>query len=140
MVTNSRQVLDAAPANQNNGVLLKVMPYARNVSRHLGSRRQFNASNFPQSRVRFFRSRGGYARTNPSPLRARAKSRGLRTRRLTMSSVSDELIDCGHIYFSFPLAEACLAAACSNIFFLTLKPVPAGIMCPMMTFSLSPFK
>src|SRR5262249_53750192 len=48
VITNTWQIFDAPPANQNNRVLLQIVTNARNVGRNLDTVSQPNASHFAQ--------------------------------------------------------------------------------------------
>ena len=69
MIANTRQVFDAPPANQNDGVLLQVVPDARNVGRDLDAVCQPHARDFAQRRVRFLRRLGIDTRAHAAFLR-----------------------------------------------------------------------
>src|SRR5580765_5429419 len=70
VVTHSRQILHAAPADEHDRVLLQVVPLARDVARHLDAVRQPHARDLAQRGVRLLRRGGVDARADPALLRA----------------------------------------------------------------------
>jgi hypothetical protein len=48
MITNTREVLDTTPADENNRMLLQIMAHARNIAGHFHSIGQADASNLPK--------------------------------------------------------------------------------------------
>src|SRR4030067_396261 len=78
VITDTRKILDPASPDENDRVLLKIVPHAGNVCRDLHPVRQPHARDFPQSRVRLL----GRRRIDPdayAPLLRRAgQSRTLR--------------------------------------------------------------
>src|ERR687896_947218 len=80
LVPDARQVLDAAAADEHDGVLLEVVPLARDVRRDLVEVRQPDARDFPQRRVRLTRRDRVYERADAPLLRRSAQGRRLRLR------------------------------------------------------------
>src|SRR3954470_10769292 len=68
LVAHARQVLDAAAADEHDGVLLKVVALARDVGRHLDAARDPDAGDLAQRRVRLLGRRRVHARADPAPL------------------------------------------------------------------------
>src|SRR5512137_411878 len=69
VIPHAGKVLDAAAAHENHGVLLQVVPDARNVGGHLDARRQAHPRDFPQGRVRLLGGGGVDAGTHAAFLR-----------------------------------------------------------------------
>src|SRR5581483_6053422 len=96
LVAEARQVLDAPAADQDDGVLLEVVPLPGDVGADLHAVRQAHAGDLAQGGVRLLRRRRVDARAD-APLLRRAAQRGrlhLRLRRL--AALADELIDSRH--------------------------------------------
>ena len=55
VVADTWQILNTAATDQNNGVLLEIVPFARNIGRNFVLVREPYASHFPHSRVRLLR-------------------------------------------------------------------------------------
>src|SRR3954471_9487672 len=64
LVAHARQVLDAAAADQHDGVLLEVVPLAGDVGRDLDPARDPDAGHLAQGRVRFLRRGRVHARAD----------------------------------------------------------------------------
>src|SRR5699024_10256930 len=75
VVAHTRQVFHSSAANQNNGVLLKVMALSGNICIDFLAVRQTHPCDLPHSRIRFFRSGGIHTRTDPASLRTGIQSR-----------------------------------------------------------------
>src|SRR3984885_9631043 len=69
VVTHAGQILDAAAADHDHGVFLKVMAFTRNVADDLEAVGQAHLCNLAQRRVRLLRRRGVDARANAALLR-----------------------------------------------------------------------
>src|SRR4051794_4333237 len=69
LVADAREVLDAATADQDHGVLLEVVALAGDVDRDLHLVGQAHARDLPQGGVRLLRRRGVDAGTHPTLLR-----------------------------------------------------------------------
>jgi hypothetical protein len=82
VVAHTGQILDAAAANEDDRVLLKVVALTRNVGRNLHLVREPNASDLPKGRVRLLRSHRPDLETH-APRLGRATS----TRRPLVQSV-----------------------------------------------------
>src|SRR5207237_10456971 len=96
MVARARQVFDATAADHHDRVLLQVMPFARDVRRHLEAVRQPYTSDFAQRRVRLLRRRGVDARADAALLRVTAQRGRLLFSFHGTSAVADELVDGWH--------------------------------------------
>src|SRR5690606_30648726 len=103
VVTNAGQVLDTAAADQDHRVLLKVVPHARDVARHLDPIAEADASHLPQSRVRLLRRGGVHARADAPLLGATLKSGGLLLRLDLSTALPNQLRNRRHS--SVPLAS-----------------------------------
>src|SRR4051794_29886767 len=100
LVAHARQVLDAAAADEHDGVLLQVVPLARDVGRDLDAARDADAGHLAQRRVRLLRRGRVHARAHAAPLRGGdlllAALAGLQARRgqllgLRVAALADEL-------------------------------------------------
>src|SRR5207249_6751514 len=69
VVANAGQVLDAAAADHDHRVLLKVMAFTRDVADHFEAVGQAHLGNLTKRRVRLLRGRGIDARANAALLR-----------------------------------------------------------------------
>src|SRR6476661_4204406 len=105
LVAHARQVLDAAAADEHDGVLLQVVALARDVARDLHAVREPHAGDLPQSRVRLLRRGRVHARADAPTLRGRedllAALARLETGRRKLllgllAALADELIDARH--------------------------------------------
>ena len=94
MVTNAREVLDAASANQHDRVLLQVVAFSRNIRRDDDTVRKLYTSHLAQGRVRFLRGRSVDTRAHSPTLRASGKRGSCRLVLRRLSSIADELL-CG---------------------------------------------
>src|SRR5215210_31270 len=68
LVAHARQVLDAAPADEHDGVLLQVVAFTRYVGGDLGRAGDPHAGDLAQRRVRLLRRRGVDARADAAAL------------------------------------------------------------------------
>jgi len=64
VIAHTRQVFDTATAHQHHAVLLQLVAFARNISRHFNSISQSYASNFSQGGVWFLRCFSSYPYAN----------------------------------------------------------------------------
>src|SRR4051794_16777222 len=105
LVADARKVLDAAAPDQHDGVLLQVVPLARDVGRDLHAVGEAHARALAQRGVRLLRRRGVDARADPAALRGgepllaalprlQAGRRDLLLR--LGAALADELIDAWH--------------------------------------------
>ena len=69
LVADAGKVLDAAAADEHDGVLLEVVALARDVGGDLHAVGEPDAGDLAQRRVRLLRRRGVDARADPTPLR-----------------------------------------------------------------------
>src|SRR3954453_23294147 len=69
LVAHAREVLDAAAADEHDGVLLQVVPLARDVDRVLHAIGEPDARDLAQRGVRLLRRGGVDARADAAPLR-----------------------------------------------------------------------
>src|SRR6202162_3480006 len=77
VVTHAGQILDAAAADHDHGVLLKVMTFTRNVADHFEAVGQAHLGDLSKRRVRLLRGRGVDARANAALLRRLLQRRHL---------------------------------------------------------------
>jgi len=66
VITNTRKVLYAASANENNRVLLKVVPFIGNIGDYFGAIGKTNLGYLTDSRIRLFRRTSHYLDTDPA--------------------------------------------------------------------------
>src|SRR5205823_7704216 len=93
LVAKARKVLDAAAADEHDGVLLEVVPLPRNVRPDLHAVRQPHARDLAQRRVRLLGSRRVHTRADTALLRRTAERRRLHLRLLGDAALAHELID-----------------------------------------------
>src|SRR4051794_21509182 len=105
LVAHARQVLDAAAADEHDGVLLQVVSLARDVARDLHAVRESHAGDLPQGGVRLLRRRGVDARADATALGrgedllaalARLETRRRELLLGLLAALADELIDARH--------------------------------------------
>src|SRR5436853_2529284 len=80
VVANAGQILDAAAADHDHRVLLKVVALTRYVADHLEAVSQAHLGDLAKRRVRLLRGRGVEARANAALLRRLLQRRHLLTR------------------------------------------------------------
>src|SRR5262249_2555915 len=95
LVADARQVADASAAHQHDRVLLQVVALARDVGGDLDARREPDAGDLAQRRVRLLRRVGVDARAHAPALRGALEGWGLRLGRLGLASLADQLLDGG---------------------------------------------
>src|SRR5262249_36026713 len=96
VVANARQVFHAAAADEDDGVFLQVVAFARNVADRLVLRRETDLGDFPESRVRLLRRRRVDAGADAAALRARLGGPNLVPLRFVMPRLADELLNRRH--------------------------------------------
>src|SRR5215470_13891975 len=96
LVTNTRQVADAAAADQHDGVLLEVVPDARDIRRDLDLAGQLDPGDLAQRRVRLLGGRGVDTRADATALRAALERGRLGLAGLGLAALADQLLNCGH--------------------------------------------
>src|SRR5678815_4871648 len=101
VVSNARQVLDAAAADQHDAVLLQVVAFATDVRNDLEAVRQAHLGDLAQRRVGLLRRRRVDARADAAALRAALQGRRLRLDGLGLAALADELVDRGHMTVSY---------------------------------------
>src|SRR5688572_6044437 len=96
VVTNTRQVLHAAAADQDDAVLLQVVSLTRDVADHFHAVGEAHAAHLAKRRVRLLRRHGVHAPAHAALLRTRTKRgrRGARDERF--ASLSNELLNRRH--------------------------------------------
>src|SRR5450631_151619 len=97
VVTHAGQILDAAAADHDHGVLLKVMTFTRNVTDDLEAVGQAYLGDLAKRRVRLLRGRGVDARANAALLRRLLQRRHLLARLLYDARTCDQLVDRRHV-------------------------------------------
>src|SRR6476646_1554682 len=110
VVAHAGQVLDAAAADHDHGMLLKVMAFPRNVADHLEAVGQAHLGDLAKRRVRLLRGRGVDARANAALLRRLLQRRHLLARLLYNARTCDQLVDRRHVSLH-PLIRAKPASA-----------------------------
>src|SRR3569832_191912 len=96
VVANARQILHAATADQNDRVLLQVVPLAGDVGGHFHAVRQAHARDLAQGRVRLLRRGRVNAHADATALRAGLERGRVRFELRLGATELDELIDGGH--------------------------------------------
>ena len=96
VVPDTRQILHAAAADQHHGVLLKVVPDSRNVTRHFHTGCQTHPCDLSKSRIRLLRRRGINTRAHTSLLRTTHESRRVSLGSLLFAPCSNKLVYCWH--------------------------------------------
>src|SRR5262245_15954154 len=96
LVTNAREILHTAAANQHDRVLLEVVPDTRDVRGDLDLASQLHASDLAQCRVRLLRRGRVNARTHAAALGAALERGRLRLAALGLAALADQLLNCGH--------------------------------------------
>src|SRR6059058_3567786 len=105
VVANAGQVLDAAAADHDHRVLLKVMALTRDVADHFEAVGQAHLGDLTKRRVRLLRGRGVDARANAALLRRLLQRRHLLARLLHRTRFCDQLVDRRHVSLH-PLVRA----------------------------------
>src|SRR5215468_5502260 len=114
LVTDARQVADAAAAHQHDGVLLEVVPDPRDVGGDLDLASQPDASDLAQRGVRLLGRGRVDARAYATTLRALLERRRLVLRHLVLAALADQLLDRGQpslrLFRRVPMSACVLAA------------------------------
>src|SRR3954454_6827511 len=97
MVAHARQILDAAAADHDHGVFLKVVALARDVPDDFEAVGQAHLGDLTKRRVRLLRGRGVDARADAALLRRLLQRRNLLARLLDGTRTCDQLVDRRHI-------------------------------------------
>src|SRR5437879_649671 len=122
VVAHAGQILDAAAADHDHGVLLKVMAFTRNIADHLEAIGQAHLGDLAKRRVRLLRGRGVDARAHAALLRRLLQRRHLLARLLHRTRACDQLVDRRHVSLH-PLVRAEPVSAPQ---ILSGLPVPSG--------------
>src|SRR5579872_7333190 len=96
VVTDARQILHAAAADEHQRVLLEVVPDARDVGRHLDAVRQPHAGDLAKRGVRLLRRLGEDAHAHAALLRAVLQRGALGLADDLLAPGADELTDSRH--------------------------------------------
>src|SRR6202790_5146756 len=105
VVAHAGQVLDAAAADHDHRVFLKVMAFTGNVADDLEAIGQAHLGDLAKRRVRLLRGRGVDARANAALLRRLLQRRHLLARLLYNARTCDQLVDRRHVSLH-PLVRA----------------------------------
>src|SRR3954471_10882569 len=97
VVAHAGQVLDAAAADHDHRVLLKVMAFTRDIADHFEAVGQAHLGDLTKRRVRLLRGRGVDARANATLLRRLLQRRHLLARLLHRTRICDQLVDRRHV-------------------------------------------
>ncbi len=97
MVANPGQIFDTTAAHEHNRVLLKVMPFTRNVGGYFDAGRQTYPGDFAQRRVRLFRRHRPDLHTHASTLGGRFQRWGLGLAMQRLTSNTNQLADRWHV-------------------------------------------
>src|ERR1700679_2839507 len=123
VVTHAGQILDAAAADHDHRVLLKVMAFTRDVADDFEAIGQAHLGNLTKRRVRLLRGRGVDARANTALLRRLLQRRHLLARLLYRPRTCDQLVDRRHVSLH-PLVRAKTKKRLRQ--FVSGLPVPSG--------------
>ncbi len=96
LVTNAREVANAAAANKNDRVFLQFVAFARDVNGNFFVVRETNARDATKSGVRFFRLHRANQEADAAFLRAAFENRGLRVAMLLFAVFTHQLINGRH--------------------------------------------
>src|SRR3954447_4488033 len=96
VITHAGQILDAATADHDHRVLLKVMTLTRNIADDLKAVSQAHLGDLTKCRVRLLRSGSVDASANAALLRRLLKCRHLLARLLYRARTCDQLVDRRH--------------------------------------------
>src|SRR5512134_1726522 len=97
VVADARKVFDAPAPDQHDRVLLEIVAFARDVTRHFELIGETNARHLAQRRIRLFRRRGVDARTDPPLLRAGLHGRHLVPLARLLPWLADQLLYRRHL-------------------------------------------
>src|SRR6266550_7292796 len=122
VVAHARQILDAAAADHDHGVFLKVVAFAGDVTDDFEAIGQAHLGDLTKRRVRLLRGRGVDARANAALLRRLLQRRHLLARLLYNARTCDQLVDRRHVSLH-PLIRAEPVSAPQIVSGL---PVPSG--------------
>src|SRR6266852_1259208 len=122
VVAHAGQILDAAAADHDHRVLLKVMAFTRNITDDFEAIGQAHLGDLAKRRVRLLRSRGVDARANAALLRRLLQRRHLLARLLYDARTCDQLVDRRHVSLH-PLVQAKPGNGFANSFRTTRPPV-----------------
>src|ERR1700749_1126399 len=106
VIAHAGKVLDAAAADQDHAVFLKIMAFARNIGQRFEAVGQAHLGDLAERGVRLLRRRGVDAGADGALLRALLQGRNLVALRLGAARLANELIDCRHSHFPFSGAAA----------------------------------
>src|SRR5437588_8291028 len=93
LVADAREVLDPSPPDEDDRMLLQVVPDAGNVGGDLDARRQPHPGDLAESRVRLLGRGGLHLGAHAAALRASPEGRGLRLGDLALAALSEELLN-----------------------------------------------
>lgn len=96
LVSNPWKVANPTASDENDRVLLKVVPFARNINGHFFAVAQTDPSDLPKSRIRLFRGHRSDEQANALFLRALLKNRALCPFSLNNSISTDQLVNRWH--------------------------------------------
>lgn len=116
VVADPRQILHTPPTDEDDRVLLEVVPLARDVGGHFHLVRQPDASHLSVRRIRLFRIYDVDADADAALLRAPLERGGLRLSMLLFPSATYELVDGRHDFMFLSVSCAALLGAPYEIF------------------------
>jgi len=111
MVADSRKVTDTAATHKHDGVLLKVVPFSRDISRHFDPVRKANTCHLTQGRIRLLGRHNLDLKTNSLFLRAAMEGWMFRSPILLSAGLPHELVNCRHSLL--PVTQSLLKQAAS---------------------------
>src|SRR5699024_479394 len=103
LVADAGEVFDTATTDENDRVLLEVVPLTRDVGRDLDAAGEAHTCDFAQGGVRLLRGVGVDAGADPASLRRTLEGGRLARRGLALPALADQLLNSGHVE---PLANS----------------------------------
>ena len=100
VIANTRQVANSSSADQDDGVLLKIVVLTRNIGSNLATIRQPDAGDLSQSGVGLLGRHGADTKADPSSLGTSLQVHGLPLGGYLAACASDELVGGGHKEYS----------------------------------------
>src|SRR6267378_5677264 len=113
LVADAREVLDPSPTDEDDRVLLQVVPDAGNVGGDLDARGQPHPRDLAEGRVRLLGRGGLHLGAHAAALRASPEGRGLRLGDLALAALAEELLD--RRQPNFPSLSSLSIRACTRV-------------------------
>jgi len=96
MIPNTRQIFHTPPSNQHNGMLLKVMPFPRDIGRHFNAVSQLDAGHLAQGGIGLLGCGRIDSGAHPPALRTSRQGWGRSFGFGGATTCSDKLLNRGH--------------------------------------------